>query len=157
VIVVSHDRWFLDRVATRIVHLDGKGHVRVHEGDLSMLLEKLAAEKAAAESARRAGVVADAAKAGRAVTQTAGPKPRKLSTKELRELEELPSRIEAAEQELAGIDARLGDPSLYAKAATSDFDELSKQRKALSYAIEKLYARWEELETIAEANRTARG
>ncbi|MCA8953859.1 MAG: ABC-F family ATP-binding cassette domain-containing protein, partial [Planctomycetes bacterium] len=56
VLVVSHDRWFLDRVATRIVHLDGSGEVRLHAGDLSGLLEKLADERAAraeADAGRR--------------------------------------------------------------------------------------------------------
>src|SRR5690606_3873256 len=43
-IVVSHDRWFLDRIATRVVHMDGSGHARVHEGDLSLLLERLKEE-----------------------------------------------------------------------------------------------------------------
>ena len=57
-IVVSHDRWFLDRIATRVVHLDGSGAARVHEGDLSLLLERLRARRRSARSAtpkRRSG------------------------------------------------------------------------------------------------------
>ena len=56
-IVVSHDRWFLDRVATRVVHLDGSGAARVHEGDLSLLLERLRAatlDRARSAAVRRA-------------------------------------------------------------------------------------------------------
>jgi ABC-type glutathione transport system ATPase component len=53
VLVVSHDRWFLDRVATKILYLDGKGGARAHDGDLSGLLEKLAAERATLAPAAR--------------------------------------------------------------------------------------------------------
>ncbi|MCB9888737.1 MAG: ATP-binding cassette domain-containing protein, partial [Planctomycetes bacterium] len=51
VLVVSHDRFFLDRVATRIVYLDGHGGHRIHAGDLSGLLDKLRAERAATDAA----------------------------------------------------------------------------------------------------------
>ncbi len=150
-IVVSHDRWFLDRVATRIVHLDGSGAVRQHAGDLSLLLEKLAAEQA--EAAATAARAAAAAKAkGKAVADVARA-PKKLSTREQQELAELPARIEAAERELAAVDAGLEDPATYQPAARDRFDELTAARAELPARIHGLYVRWEELEARAAAGR----
>ncbi|MCC6783550.1 MAG: ATP-binding cassette domain-containing protein [Planctomycetes bacterium] len=157
VVVVSHDRWFLDRVATRIVHFDGHGGTRVHEGDLSLLLDRLAAEKRSAEQAARASNEAAARSARKAQAPEPRAKPRKLSTREQRELEELPGRIESAERELQQVDTRLGDPALYVAAASAEFDALTRRRTALPGEIATLYARWEELEVLAEAVRRERG
>ena len=151
-IIVSHDRWFLDRVATRVVHLDGSGSARVHEGDLSLLLERLRQE--GAERASAAAAAASTAKQ-RALAQkqregSGAPRPQRLSTREQRELEELPQRIESLENELADVDRQLGDPDLYSDQQTDRFDELTKRRKALPDELATLYARWEALEAIAE-------
>jgi len=152
-IVVSHDRWFLDRIATRVVHLDGQGNARVHEGDLSLLLEKIAAEAAAATQAAAAAAAADKAKAQARQVQTQ-QKPKKLSSREQQELQGLPAKIEQAEQELAKVDADLLDPAVYTAAGRDRFETLTKQRKELPDRIAQLYARWEELETIAEQARS---
>ena len=145
VLVVSHDRWFLDRVATRIVRLDGAGRARVHEGDLSLLLEKLAQEDAAARAA------AAATARPKPAPLAAAPKAKKLSTREQRELAELPARIETAERELQQVDARLADHALYTADRRAEFEALNAQRQAQTSAIAALYARWEELEAIAQA------
>jgi ATP-binding cassette subfamily F protein uup len=145
VLVVSHDRWFLDRIATRVVHLDGSGAVRVHEGDLSLLLEKLAAEAVAK--------AATAAPKPKAASKVATPKPKKLSTRQEQELAALPAQIAAAEAELQQIDADLAEPSLYAAAGRERYDRLNAARAELPARIAALYARWAELETIAEQVR----
>ena len=150
-IVVSHDRWFLDRIATRVVHLDGRGNARVHEGDLSLLLEKLAAESVAAAAAAAQQKSAQQARAkAQAAAEPKAAKPKKLSTREQQELAELPARIEAAEQELVDVDAALSDPKLYGDDGDADrFDQLSTRRQQLPDEIAALYARWDELEAIA--------
>ncbi|MEZ5979511.1 MAG: ATP-binding cassette domain-containing protein [Planctomycetota bacterium] len=51
-VVVSHDRWFLDRVATHVLHLDGEGGARLHTGDVSSLLEMMEAEREERAAAR---------------------------------------------------------------------------------------------------------
>ncbi|MGC6489604.1 MAG: ABC-F family ATP-binding cassette domain-containing protein [Planctomycetota bacterium] len=151
-ILVSHDRWFLDRVATRVVHLDGSGAARVHEGDLSLLLERLGEEAAARAADRAAAAQREKAKAQAAATAGAAeqPRARKLSTREQRELAELPPQIEALEAELAEVDAELGDPGLYEDRDSARFDALTARRKALPDELAALYARWEELEAVAE-------
>lgn len=143
-IVVSHDRWFLDRIATRVVYLDGSGSARVHEGDLSLLLERLQGEQAAAAVA-----AAEAAKAKAAVKPASVAKSRKLSSREQQELGDLPGRIEAAERELAEVDASLMDPALYTAAGRERYEALTKLRQELPGRIAGLYARWEELEELA--------
>jgi ATP-binding cassette subfamily F protein uup len=135
-ILVSHDRWFLDRVATRILHLDGAGGVRQHAGDLSLLLERLAAEAAAAARAAPA-------KAGPAPPRS---RPARLSTREQAELAALPDRIDDAERALAAVDRDLHEPSLWLPAARQRQQELTQQRQALAAEVAALYARWEELE-----------
>jgi ATP-binding cassette subfamily F protein uup len=120
----------------------------MHAGDLSLLLEKIADEKAEAAAAANAAAAAAAAKAKAAVT-AAAPKARKLSTREQKELEELPQRIEAAEAELRGVDEKLSDPKIYEPSRRDDFDRLTATRKELPARIAALYARWEELESVA--------
>ncbi len=153
VIVVSHDRWFLDRIATRVVHLDGSGAVRVHEGDLSLLLERLAQERAEATAAMAAAAAKARAKAALAAAD-APPRPKRLSSREQQELADLPARIEAAEAELASVDAGLQDPATYQASARARFDELTARRKELPERIAALYARWEELEALAASSRS---
>jgi ATP-binding cassette subfamily F protein uup len=150
VLVVSHDRWFLDRIATRIVHLDGCGNARVHEGDLSLLLERLAAEHAAAAAAAKADA---AAKAKSAAAAPSAAKRRKLSTREQQELAELPPKIEAAERELTAVDQQLLDPAVYTAPGRARFESLTKQRQEAPGRIAALYARWEELEAISSRAR----
>ncbi|MGE0142863.1 MAG: ABC-F family ATP-binding cassette domain-containing protein [Planctomycetota bacterium] len=142
IVVVSHDRWFLDRVATRIVYFDGDDRARVHEGDLSLLLPRLEAD-------RRARAIAGQRERDEAKNSAAKAVPRarpKLSSKERRELEDLPARIEAAEAELAAVDKRLSDAALYSAAHRDEFERLTAERARLPAAIEALYSRWQELE-----------
>jgi ATP-binding cassette subfamily F protein uup len=153
VLVVSHDRWFLDRVATHVLFLDGAGGARVDTGDVSSVLARAAA-------ARRQ-TAADDAGARRARRRPAGEPPsraaaaagvppvsRRLSNWERTELDGLPDAIEAAERALAGHDARLADPALYADPAQARrAAELARARDQASAELERLLARWEELST----------
>ncbi|MFY9345994.1 MAG: ATP-binding cassette domain-containing protein [Planctomycetota bacterium] len=145
-LVVSHDRWFLDRIATRIVHLDGEGGARVHEGDLSLLLERLREEEGEAATARSRAEAAAKQRAAATAAKVAVAKPKKLSTREQQELAELPAKIEAAERELAAVDEGLNDPAVYTAAGRERFDALTKRRQELTPQIEALYARWQELD-----------
>jgi ATP-binding cassette subfamily F protein uup len=147
VLVVSHDRWFLDRVATKILYLDGKGGVRAHPGDVSSLLEAMHAEEAAAQArASTAGAATPAGTTTDAQAQCGNAPVRKkrLSPWDQREYDALPDRIGAAETELAGLDARLADPTLYT-SPRAEQERVHARRAELSARIDALYARWSEL------------
>jgi ATP-binding cassette subfamily F protein uup len=142
VIVVSHDRYFLDRVATRILYLDGEGNHRLHAGDLSGLLEK--------ERSEQTGVTTPSS--GKPSSKFASPAPaaksRKLSSRERAELEQLPERLAGLEQRVTDLDGKLVDPAAWQAGASEDPLELTKQRDAIQIEVESLYARWEALEGI---------
>ncbi len=141
-LIVSHDRWFLDRVATRVLHLHSDCSYRLHAGDVSGLLEILATE---AKAASRAQSRQNSA-AARSSTKVA--RERKLSSKEKRELESLPDRISQVETELAILDVELAQPNLYA-SDRSKTEELSERRRVTAGRLQELYQRWEKLETLA--------
>ncbi len=146
VLVVSHDRWFLDRVATRIVHLDGKGGVRIHSGDLSGMLSATATERPAARAAATAARESAAAgPTGAAPPVIAPGKPRRLSPWELKECDALPARIESAEAELSALDARLADPALW-RGPAAERERLTAQHASVAANVARLTVRWEELE-----------
>ncbi|MCK6445673.1 MAG: ATP-binding cassette domain-containing protein [Planctomycetes bacterium] len=147
VIVVSHDRWFLDRVATDILYLDGHGGARKHSGDLSSLLEKLGQERAAAALEKRDAPkpAAAASPANRAVPSA--PKPKKLAPWELKELEKLEGEIGRLESEQAELDARLADPTLYT-GPKAELERVNQRRATIAAELPKLYARWEALESL---------
>ncbi len=133
VLAVSHDRYFLNRVATRIVFIDGEGGVRLYPGHMSSLLERMKAE---AKRPAREPRVREPRKAEKA---------RKLTYKEQMELEALPDQLHAAEEQLKELDARLADPGLYTQPRQR-VKEVTAERKRLAEEIEALYARWEQLE-----------
>ena len=81
-----------------------------------------------------------------APTPVAAPKPVKLSWKEERELEALPDRIAALEDEQTAAQARLNDPATY-KDAPQEIPALNTRLQALEAEIEAAMLRWEELES----------
>ncbi len=143
-IVVSHDRWFLDRVATHILYLDGHGGARLHVGDLSSLLEKLGAERA---SAAKAAAPAPKPSQPNAPTSERANKPKRITPWQQKELDELPDKIAAAERELGELDARLAEPSLYT-GPKAELERVKARRAEVEAQNLALYARWEELESL---------
>ncbi|GJM23409.1 MAG: energy-dependent translational throttle protein EttA [Planctomycetota bacterium] len=183
VLVVSHDRYFLDRVSTHVMLLDGSGNSHIDTGDLSSVIERRkAVERKTGESghagggsrggtstnaSRKAksgrsgggsdatpGRVASPARAGDATgasassaTPATSPSKR-LSNYELKELDELPDRIDALEQQLAQLDERLADPALYA-GPTAKRDKVLAERESVAEKHTQAQGRWEELESRA--------
>ncbi|MHC4408638.1 MAG: ABC transporter ATP-binding protein, partial [Planctomycetota bacterium] len=133
--VVSHDRWFLDRVATRIVYLDEKGGIRLHPGSVSSLIERMKAERAAARVRREK----------KGDTRKSKDKQRKLTWKEQKELAALPDRIHESEGELARLDEEMSDAGFFEKPSSV---ARTKRRSELAEELAKLYARWERLEAL---------
>ena len=140
VLVVSHDRYFLNRVCSGILGFEAGGEIVYTPGDYDYYLEK--------RREREAGRAAAAApeKPARA-PETAKPKalPKKLSYKEARELEGMESAILAVEEKISEIEALFGDPDFFAKYGPRSA-ELQAELEAARAESARLYARWEELE-----------
>jgi len=130
VLVVSHDRYFLDRVATRLLYVNGTDPVRHHAGDASSLIDRMREESGPEAPPKPAP-----AREKRA--------PARHTYKEKQELAGLPAAITDAEARLAAIDAQLMDPALYAKP---EVKQVARDREEVAAEVARLYARWEELE-----------
>ena len=138
IIVVSHDRYFLDRICDQIIAFEDEG-VRVTPGNYSYYLEK----RQARENAERAQANALAKKKKPIVKKD---KPRKLTMAEGMELESMEERIVEAEEKVSKLEAQCNDP-----AVQSNFEEIPKVTAALEASkaeTEKLYSRWEELSAL---------
>jgi ATP-binding cassette subfamily F protein uup len=146
VIVVSHDRYFLNRVCTSILAFEGEGVVRRFVGNYDYYLEKRKTAAPVAAVAPRPLTKAAPA----AVAPSSAEKPRKLKWKEERELETIEATILAAEDEVARLEALFAAPDFYEKHA-SDFAALEGQLATARHEVARLYSRWEELEALRKA------
>ena len=145
VLVVSHDRYFLDRVCDQIVAFEDAG-VFVQPGNYSYYLEKKK-ERDKLESAAWNLVE----KASEPAPKPAAPaKPRKMTMKEKRELEGMEAAILAKEEEAAEIEKTLNDPEFYITRSL-EAPELTARMEAAKAEVDRLYARWEELNQIPVA------
>jgi ATP-binding cassette subfamily F protein uup len=144
-LVVSHDRWFLDRVCDRVVVFEGNGRVTVNEGNYSYYLEKRRAAEAVAAAASKARATKPVA------TATPPPdKPKKLKWKEERELEAMEETIQLAETAVSELEAKLNDPTFYIENA-SEAPSLIADLERMKAEVAALYTRWEELDAIRAA------
>lgn len=144
-VVVSHDRWFLDRVSDRLLVFEGEGKVTVHVGNYSYYIEKQKVREAQRLAAP------DRPKAEKPSRRDAGEeRPRKLTWKEARELEGMEAAILAAESAVAELEGRLHDPEFYREHAARAAG-LHEELKARQAEVQALYERWEELEAIRSA------
>jgi ATP-binding cassette subfamily F protein uup len=134
---VSHDRWFLDRVATAILAFDPDGQVRLYEGSYAFYAERRPAPPAAAAAPKKSP----------APERVKPAAPRKLTFKEKAELAGMEATIEAAEQRVGSLEAALQDPSVFRERA-QDVPALVAELDAARAAVDQLYARWEELSKI---------
>jgi ABC transport system ATP-binding/permease protein len=143
VLLVSHDRAFLDEVVTSTLVFEGNGQLSEYIGgytDWQDELKKQAARPAPA--AKQAGKPAP--------KPAAVAKARRLSGREQKELASLPARIEALEKEQAELTARLADPAFY-KGEPGKFAEVKARLDTLEAEHATAFARWEELEGNAGA------
>ncbi len=143
--VVTHDRWFLDRVATDIMAFEGDGRVKVYAGNYTTYL-RLRGE---AGTAAAASEQAAAAEKGRPRKQHKVRQPRALTYAERLELEGLTEQVEAADERVAGLEERLGDPSVYSGGG-GDVPRLMDELNQARAEAGTLMARWEELEEKKE-------
>jgi len=141
-LLVSHDRDFIDNVVTSTLVMEGDGVIGEYVGGYSDW-QRYAAS-IAAPAAAPAAKPAVAAPATPTAAAPAAPK-RKLAYKEARELEQLPKTIEKLEGDVEGLTSAMNDPSFYTRSSaevTAHTQQLAKVQAELDAA----YARWEELE-----------
>lgn len=142
-LLVSHDRAFLDNVVTSVFVLDGTGLVQEFVGGYSDWLDYGKATKAAAQPAKK--LTAPSPKQDSPVAA----KKKKLSYKEQQELEQLPELIDQLESRQAALTQHIGEPAFYKNdpaAINQKLDEL----KALEAKLEQVYQRWDELEALTK-------
>jgi ATP-binding cassette subfamily F protein uup len=144
VIVVSHDRYFLNRVCTSILAFEGEGRVAYSVGNYDYYLEK----RGALSPTRDSNPASAPARVVTAAQKKSGKeKPRKLKWKEEREWESMEANILAAENEVSDLEAAFAAPDFYAKPRAEIFD-LETQLKTARDNVAHLYARWHELELL---------
>ena len=135
VLFVSHDREFLDNVATSTIVFDGLGGAREYVGGYSdWLRQRPLTAPASPATPRRGAAQEPARKSG----------PRKLGFNENRELDELPERIDAWEQEVTQLHAKMSDPGSYTDG--TDVGALMGRLEAVQADLQVAYDRWAALE-----------
>ncbi len=146
VLVVSHDREFLDNIATESLIFEGDGVVTRVVGGYEMWA-RLRDERLTAQAALDAADAETAAKHAAMAAATVAP-PKKMSSADRRELSMLPARIESLEAEQTAINEALMDPLMH-KERGAEVAEAVERLEAITSSLEELYARWEELEAQA--------
>jgi ATP-binding cassette subfamily F protein uup len=140
--LVSHDRAFLDNVVTSCLAFEGNGRVKEYVGGYSDWLRQRSPATVTREAAPHKAAVPAA--------KTEAKKPaaaKKLSYKDQRELDQLPARIEALEQETQTLHAKLADPELYKRDPEAS-KQVSVRLKEIETALSEANARWEILEAL---------
>ena len=140
VIVVSHDRYFLNRVCTSILAFEGDGKVRYAVGNYDYYLEKRT------EGAAMSGLNGSS---GERTAQPQKPdaRSRKLKWKEERELEGLEATILAAENEVTRLETAFAAPDFYMNPA-NEWAAMESQLQTARERVAQLYARWAELDAM---------
>jgi ATP-binding cassette subfamily F protein uup len=141
-IVVSHDRYFLDAIVTSTLVFEADGALRRHAGGYSDWLER-----------HRSLAVVDTPKASTENEKHAErPKPasRKLSYKLQRELDSLPNEIERLEQRVDALRDTVGEPAFYQRPQ-SEVQERLAELQSVEHDLELAIERWAELEQLASS------
>jgi len=144
VFLVSHDRAFLDNVVTQVIAQDAPGQWVEYAGGYEDWLRVRALPKAAPPTVAEGKPAAAATSAP--APAPGGDRASKLSFNEKRELEGLPARIAALEDEQAALEAQLADPNTY-RARASEVGRLKARIGSIAAELEAAMARWVALES----------
>jgi len=144
-LVVSHDRAFLDNVVTSTLVFEGNGEWREYVGGYEDWVRQSKAGVAALSAASAAG--AAGAKSKAKDSASTAPRPRRAGFKEKRELGQLPAQIEKLEAERQALFDRMAAPDFYTRRG----DEIAQAKArlaAIEGEIQVAFARWTELDTL---------
>jgi ATP-binding cassette subfamily F protein uup len=145
VIAVSHDRYFLNRVCNGILAFEGNGTVHFSEGDYDYYIEKRTTREA--KALEQSFISADSKKQEKRIKLRTN----KLKWKESKELETIEQDIVRAEEEMALIEAMFASPDFYEKHG-EQIVQLTAELAAAKATVDRLYARWHELEELRSGN-----
>ena len=141
VLIVSHDRDFLDKVAVSLLYMQGNGEVIEHVGTYSELINSLQKNKKEKPQLKEKPKE-------KTIQKTINEKPKKLSFTQKHQLEKLPSEIEALTQKASLLEEKLNDPTLWGKSP-AEFTQISTKLANLKTQIEEKENLWLELEILA--------
>ncbi|HBS78662.1 MAG: ABC transporter ATP-binding protein [Pseudomonas sp.] len=147
VLMVSHDRAFLDNVVTSTLVFEGNGVVREYVGGYQDWLRQGGSVKLLGVGEAKDGKESKSEATTAAAPRPAEPVPakKKLSYKVQRELEALPGKIDAAEKSIAGLQEEMAQPTFYQQSAERTGDTIAKL-EAMQRELDELLERWAELE-----------
>jgi ABC transport system ATP-binding/permease protein len=140
ILLVSHDRAFLNNVATSTIVFEGEGRLREYVGGYDDWLRQRTPPD---------GPPPAAPKEPKTRREKPQKEKQKLSFKEARELEALPQRIEALEEEKERLVATLNSPALYERRDAVEINSAGDRLAALEKELDEAYRRWDELESLA--------
>jgi ATP-binding cassette subfamily F protein uup len=147
-LLVSHDRAFLDNVVTSTLVFEGGGQVNEYVGGYSDWLRQRKVTAPAKARAPVAPVTAVAPISAAAPVPAAAPKARRMSYKEQRELAAMPEKIQRLEAEQSQLQATIADPNLFKDDPARGTAALQRL-ESLAAELETAYARWDALESQA--------
>ena len=145
ILLVSHDRDFIDRVVTSVIYMPGDGSVSEHAASYCDLLEKLKS-KIPAKKENKKEALPKKEETPKSETKKTG----RLSYNQQRLLEILPDKISELEKQIGDTEAALSDSSLYTENPEK-FDALTKQLEELKAELEKSENQWLEIEMLRES------
>jgi ATP-binding cassette subfamily F protein uup len=140
-LLVSHDRAFLDNVVTSTLVFEGDGRVTEYVGGYTDWLRQRRESAVAARTP-------PSERAAPAIARPPAPKPRKLSYKDQRELDAMPGLIQRLELEQAELTAAIGDPELY-RRSPQEATVAVQRLKSVEQELEAAFSRWETLEAAS--------
>ena len=150
VLLVSHDRDFLDRVVTRTIASEGNGRWQIYAGGYSDMLAQRGSGVVAAPADKAEKNKKPPASSGPEVSQPKpGRLPGKLTFKDKHALETLPDKMASIEQEIAALKETLADPDLFVRDPEA-FQKTADGLAAAEASLEDMEERWLELEMKRE-------
>jgi len=141
ILMVSHDREFLNNVVTSTIVFEGEGRLQEYVGGYDDWLRQRTAQVEPLKST--------APKEQKQKREKTPKEKQKLSYKESRELESLPLAIEAMEEEKRLLTATINSPEFYARYDPDKMKAASNRLQALERELHEAYHRWDELESLA--------
>lgn len=146
VIVVSHDRYFLDRVVDRIFAFEGQGMITQYEGDYSIYMEKAISKGVFFDTVHNDSLYQKEKKLESKDTWKVKEKKLKFTYQEQKEYETIDDDIAALEGQIEEIDARMADVS----SDYTKLQELAEEKEQLSEALDQKMERWIYLNDLAD-------